>query len=827
MSRQPSITTKSSRGVAVPASPTRAQLRNHTVLTALSVLALLAVLAWLSLASLTTVPEVVPAEASPLVFSAERAMAPLRVLAAEPHPVGSAANAAIRDYLMSEIAALGLSPQLQATHVFRHTPGFPEAHLMAVENVLVRVPGAEPGRKALLVSGHYDSVSTSGGASDCAMCTATVLETLRAVVAAADAGQPLRNDVIFLFTDAEEIGVAGASGFTRDHPWAADVGPSLVFEGLGSGGPPLRYTSGPDPGAIPGETLAALGESTRYPLASSFLNDFMWTVAGNTGSDLDAFVEGAPGLAFIYLSLETVANYHSSADSTAALDPRSLQGMGDFALALTRHFGDRPLDTLPQEPNLVMFPLAPGVVARYSSRAALPLAMVAAVLLVAWLVVGRRRGQVSWRRVLAAFAVWLPIVITAVVVVTLVWWLVRFLSPGLHNFTAGGWWGSGFYLAAVLGMALAIAAGWRAILHRFAPIELLGGWLVWWALLALLTASALPGLSYLFVWPLLVGALTGLLVTLRSGGDWRRVIPPVAAAAAAMLVAAPVAAWMWIYTGRAEAMMGLPMAALPVVFAMPSLLLVVLALEAAAGPQQLALVRRRWATVALALVVLSAALFAIPALQRPSAERPWANTVVYDQRPEQGEAYWVTFNDSRAGRGVGQQLDEWTSQFFAAGAEATTFDPWLLTRSDAPYPALRSPAPVVALPHTTIAAAGPAEATRLTVSRPPEAGLTRLVLKSSAPLSGITLDGRPLDLGGTQPTEYTFLVIGRADEVALDLTTTGPGMLTIDVLDRLTTNVTTVAAQAGLTVTPRPEWMATAPASDTGDSALVTTTFRR
>ena len=827
MSRQPSITNKPSRGAAVPAAPTHTQLRNHPVLTVLSVLALLVVLIWLSLTALTAVPEVVPAEASPLVFSAERAMAPLRALAAEPHPVGSAANAAIRDYLMSEIAALGLSPQIQATHVFRHTPGFPETHLMAVENVLVRVPGADPGGKALLVSGHYDSVSTSAGASDCAMCTATVLETLRAVVAAADGGQPLRNDVIFLFTDAEEIGVAGASGFMREHPWAADVGLSLVFEGLGSGSAPLLYISGPDSGTITGEALDALNEGTRFPLASSFLNDFMWTVAGNTGSDLDAFVEGAPGLAFIYLSLETVANYHSSADNVAALDPRSLQGMGDYALAMTRYFGDRPLANLPQEPNLIMFPLAPGVMARYSSRAALPLAVVAAVLLVTWLVVGLRRGQMTWRAMLAAFAAWIPIVITSVVVVTLVWWLVRLLSPGLHNFTAGGWWGSRFYLAATLGLALAVAAGWRALLHKFTALELLGGWLVWWALLALLTASALPGLSYLFVWPLLLGALTGLLVTLWSGGGWRRVIPPVAAAAVAMLVAAPVASWMWIYTGRAEAMMGLPMAALPVVFAMPSLLLVVLALEAAAGPQQVALVRRRWATVALALVVLSVALFAILALQRPSAERPWANTVVYDQRPEQGEAYWVTFNDSRAGRGVGQQLDRWTSQFLAAGAEETTFDPWLLTRSDTPYPALRSVAPVVALPHTTITTEGPAEAPHLVLSRPPEATLTRLMVHSTAPLTGVALDGRPLDLGGTQPTEYTFLIIGRADEVALDLATTGAGSLAIDVLDRLATDVMTVAEQGGLAIAPRPEWMTTAAASDTADRALVTTRYQR
>jgi len=812
---------------AVVGSPSRARFRNQRALAILSVVALFGIIIWLGLASLAAVPDVVPASASPLVFSAERAMTDLRVLTAAPRPVGSAANAAIRDYLMTEIAALGLSPQIQATHVFRHTPGFPETHLMAVENVLVRVPGAEPGRKALLVSGHYDSVATSAGASDCAMCAATVLETLRAVVTAGEAGRPLRNDVIFLFTDAEEIGVAGATGFMSDHPWAADVGLSLVFEGLGSDGAPLLYISGPDSGAITAEALDALGESTRFPLASSFLHDFMWTVAGNTGSDLDAFVAGAPGLGFIYLSLETVAGYHSGADSDGALDPRSLQGMGDFALAMTRHFGDRALDDLPQAPNLVMFPIAPGMVARYSSRAALPLAMAAAVLLMAWLVVGLRRGRMFGRGLLVGFAVWLPMVITAVLVVSLVWWLVRFLTPGLHNFTAGGWWGSGFYLAASLGLGLAVAAGWRAALRRFTTIELLGGWLVWWALLALLTAVALPGLSYLFVWPLLLGALVGLLTALRPPDNWRQVLPPVGAAAVALVMAAPVASWMWVYTGRAEAMMGLPMAGLPVLFCLPALMVAMLAVESVADIARSPTARAHRVTVPLVLAVLSLALFVVPAFLRPSAAPPWANTVVYDSRPDGGEAHWVTFNDSRAGRGVGQQLDEWTSQFFAAGAEVTTFDPWLLTRSDTPYPALRSPAPVVALPHTTIAAEGPAEASRLVVTRPADAMLTRLVVHSTAPLATITLDGRPLDLGGTQPTEYTFLVIGRADEVALDLTTTTAGSLSIDVLDRLTTDVMTIAEQAGLSLAPRPDWMTTAAASDTADGALVTTTFER
>jgi acetylornithine deacetylase/succinyl-diaminopimelate desuccinylase-like protein len=70
----------------------------------------------------------------------------------------------------------------------------------AVENVLVRVPGTDSSR-AILIEGHYDSVPTGPGATDCGACTVTVLEALRAILA----GPPLKNDVIFLFADGEEV----------------------------------------------------------------------------------------------------------------------------------------------------------------------------------------------------------------------------------------------------------------------------------------------------------------------------------------------------------------------------------------------------------------------------------------------------------------------------------------------------------------------------------------------------------------------------------------------------------------------------------------------
>ncbi len=191
---------------------------------------------WLGLMPLRAVPEVVPAAAPATQFSAERAMADVRALAARPRPIGSSAQAAARDYLVSQISALGLTPEVQQATAVRSGQ---TAAIAAVENVLVRLPGRESGR-AVLITGHYDSVPTGPGAYDCANCAATVLETLRAI----KASPQLKNDVVFLFTDGEEVETMGAQAFAEQHPWAKDVALAIVYEGYGSTGADILYGTG-------------------------------------------------------------------------------------------------------------------------------------------------------------------------------------------------------------------------------------------------------------------------------------------------------------------------------------------------------------------------------------------------------------------------------------------------------------------------------------------------------------------------------------------------------------------------------------------------------
>ena len=61
----------------------------------------------------STTPRPAPANAPAEAFSATRAFADIRAMGSVPHPLGSPANAKVRDDLVARMQALGLSPQIQ------------------------------------------------------------------------------------------------------------------------------------------------------------------------------------------------------------------------------------------------------------------------------------------------------------------------------------------------------------------------------------------------------------------------------------------------------------------------------------------------------------------------------------------------------------------------------------------------------------------------------------------------------------------------------------------------------------------------------------------
>src|SRR5665213_568956 len=112
-------------------------------------------------------PEPLPANAPPGVFSAGRAMIDDAAMASIPHPVGSLANARVRDYLVARMTALGLSPKVQRAESHRAKVYGGETYVGGadVENIVGVLPGRDPSLPALTLMAHYDSVPGSPGAA--------------------------------------------------------------------------------------------------------------------------------------------------------------------------------------------------------------------------------------------------------------------------------------------------------------------------------------------------------------------------------------------------------------------------------------------------------------------------------------------------------------------------------------------------------------------------------------------------------------------------------------------------------------------------------------
>lgn len=211
------------------------------VIPPIALLLVLALLLWAGLQQLST-PGVVPASAPASEFSGERAMEHLRVIAAESRSIGSPGHVAARDYLVEQLRGLGLSPEVQTTTVLVPGEAGAEGVVAAtVHNVVVRVPGTSS-TGALALNAHFDSGSTGPGAMDAGSGVVTVLETVRAL----QSGPALRNDLIVVFADAEEVGMLGAAAFNEQHPWANDVRVALNYEGAGGSGPAYLYATTED-----------------------------------------------------------------------------------------------------------------------------------------------------------------------------------------------------------------------------------------------------------------------------------------------------------------------------------------------------------------------------------------------------------------------------------------------------------------------------------------------------------------------------------------------------------------------------------------------------
>ncbi|MBF6607455.1 MAG: M28 family peptidase, partial [Flavobacterium sp.] len=169
-------------------------------------------------------------EGSLSVFSEKRAGEHIKAISAEPHFVGSPGHELVVGYLERELQKLGLETSIQEGTTFSDW-----GNVVKSKNIMARIKGTG-NSKALLLLSHYDSAphSASLGAADNATGVSTILESIRAFL---HNKTPHQNDIIILFSDAEELGLNGAALFVSESQWAAEIGLVLNFEARGTAGP--------------------------------------------------------------------------------------------------------------------------------------------------------------------------------------------------------------------------------------------------------------------------------------------------------------------------------------------------------------------------------------------------------------------------------------------------------------------------------------------------------------------------------------------------------------------------------------------------------------
>lgn len=570
-------------------------------------------------------PDFEPDDSKPLTeFSTTRAFKHVEEIAKKPHYVGSLAHSQVRNYIVDQLQSMGLEVQTQeAYHLNKN------GVLVNPQNILARIEGSGDGDAVVLMT-HYDSaMHSSFGASDAGSGVATILEGIRAFL---EKDRTSRNDIILLFTDAEELGLNGAGLFVKDHPWAKDVKLALNFEARGSGGNPFMLLETNDKNA---RLIEAFQETdVQYPVTNSLAYSIYKMLPNDT--DLTVLREQANINGYNFAFIDDHYDYHTATDIPENLDKETLAHQGSYLMPLLDYFSNSEIENLSSDRDLIYFSLPFGGFVKYPFNWIGPMLILAVILFIVLIIYGIRRGRLNFIGILKSF---IPMLLSLVISGLLVWafWqFCLFIYPEYaemeQGFTYNGYW----YIAISIFLALAVCFLMYHLLRKslrtasvfIAPLTL-------WLIICALISVYLKGAAY-FIIPVYFG-LVQLFVMIRQEKPNR--ILMVVLSAPAIFILLP---FIW----NLPVALGLKML---FVTAIITSLLFFLFLPL------FGYFRRLKSFAVLCFLIFNILIFIAHFNSDFNVERPKPNSLVYLQDLDENTATWYSYD---------RIVDEWTTEFF-------------------------------------------------------------------------------------------------------------------------------------------------------------------
>jgi hypothetical protein len=441
-------------------------------------------------------------------FSTSRALEHINAIAKQPHYVGTKNHEVVANYIIKELQKLGLETTVQEGFTLSDW-----GNLVKSKNIMCRIEGTK-NTKALLLLSHYDSAphSVSHGASDDASGVATILEGVRAFLNAKTKHQ---NDIIILFTDAEELGLNGAALFVTEHQWAKEVGLILNFEARGSSGPSymLMETNKGNSGLV--KEFAKAGAT--YPVSNSLMYSIYKMLPNDT--DLTVFREQANIQGFNFAFIDDHFNYHTAQDDVAHLDKSTLKHQGSYLMPLLNYFSNADLNATTSTADDVYFTI-PFTFISYPFDWVLPMTLIAAGLLIILVFLGKAKRMLKGNDIMKGFFPFLGSLIFTGLITYYGWKGLLLLNPQYNDLLNGFTYNGHDYIAAFVLLSLSICFFFYQIASK--PKVTMNHYvipLVFWIVLNGFLANSLRGAGFLII-PVYFGLIAFAVFVFSQRSNW-------------------------------------------------------------------------------------------------------------------------------------------------------------------------------------------------------------------------------------------------------------------------------------------------------------------
>ncbi|HWK04207.1 MAG TPA: M20/M25/M40 family metallo-hydrolase [Puia sp.] len=661
-------------------------------------------------------------------FSVNRAYSHLQQIARAPHSLGTPENARVRAYIEATCRELGMSVEIQHTTA-RITRGG-TAIAGNVYNIIARIKGQD-NSKVVLLTAHYDSQPNAVGAGDDGAGVAAMLETARVL----KFSKPLKNDVVFLFTDGEEDGLLGAEGFVQNSPILKEVGVVINFEGRGNSGITNMFETNPGNGWV----ISMYSRAAAHPHA----NSLSYEVYKNLPNSTDYTVFKAAGIAGLNNAfIEGAVNYHSMTDKPENLDRNTFQEDGDNMVSLVKYLGDSNIRET-KRGDAAYFNVIGTWMVRYPASLNIIILALANLLLVAYVITGVRAGKIRGGGFLWGILIFL---VTLVLLFGLNYFLLRVIwaaYPLYDHFYAANSYNVYYYFFAMAALGVTVfSLIYQWALRKFNLSSLLGSILLVAVIATDLLYVVAPTAIYFLCFPLISLLVGHLLIYKKKLYDgerpWATGILNIIFLAPAILLLSPVVYLLFTAFGLSD---------------QSSAVLILLGLFAGLLLPLFAGVftANRGLIPGVAFACLLIALVMAHLKSGYTEQHPLQTNLRYLVDADKGKAYWTSDFAAK---------DSWNRQFFTkkeggrSGAALAKipkgFHPALINEA----PLLDIPVPVLSLQKDTLEDGK----RKVWLHCEARAGAiaTQILFSDSSPVHRIVVDGKDLPATSNRTAEYSF-----------------------------------------------------------------------